>query len=634
LRIGMSAYRVGRTKAEDTRTEEAVTVLGELEYAVAENRILYGTPSKLFWRSLQSIRLEVEHVLGGHSWSTAAQLAQAALESYWLSLQRRFGAALPFVPFEAPQGSEWKPVPDNTIALTLARGLGRLASQSEPLTAGYWLGEVYTQLLPTAQRAQYGVFYTPPALTQRLLTSLQQYGVDWRTARVIDPACGGGAFLSPVALEQRRALAHLTPHQILAHIAGHLHGYEVDAFGAWMSQVMLEATLYDLCTAAEQRLPSVVETIDALGLFAPDTVFDVVVGNPPYGRITLPPELRAAYARSVYGHANLYGLFMDLAVRLVGPGGLIALVTPTSFLGGQYFRKLRSLMMHVAPPIAIDLVSSRKGVFTDVLQETLLAIYKHDANRQSATVSVVELLSESEAEIEATGDFSYPPDPHEPWLLPRHIDQSALVERIRAMPHRLKDYGYKVSTGPLVWNRHKPQLLPRKEIAAYPIVWAESITRDGQFIYRTGKRNHAPFLQLHAGDEWLITRQGCILVQRTTAKEQHRRLIAAELPTEFIAQHGGVSVENHLNMVRPICDPPPVSAKVVTALLNSTIVDQAFRCISGSVAVSASELASLPLPPPEQAQALHKLIEQGITTQQLDHCIYELYMTEPIYAGN
>jgi adenine-specific DNA-methyltransferase len=39
-----------------------------------------------------------------------------------------------------------------------------------------------------------------------------------------------------------------------------------------------------------------------------------------------------------------------------------------------------------------------------------------------------------------------------------------------------------------------------------------------------------------------------VLVQRTTAKEQHRRLISAEMPAELIAQHGRITVENHLNM--------------------------------------------------------------------------------------
>ncbi|HZL00369.1 MAG TPA: hypothetical protein VFC47_10755 [Caulobacteraceae bacterium] len=58
------------------------------------------------------------------------------------------------------------------------------------------------------------------------------------------------------------------------------------------------------------------------------------------------------------------------------------------------------------------------------------------------------------------------------------------------------------------------------------------------------------------------------------------------MPAAFVERHGGVVVENHLNMVRAISAPKAPPA-VLAALLNSAVVDQLFRCISGSVAVSA-----------------------------------------------
>ena len=62
-------------------------------------------------------------------------------------------------------------------------------------------------------------------------------------------------------------------------------------------------------------------------------------------------------------------------------------------------------------------------------------------------------------------------------------------------------------------------------------------------------------------------------------------------------------MENHLNMVRPMVEKPAVSLRVIAAFLNSEVVDAAFRCISGSVAVSATELEALPLPSPAQRGA-------------------------------
>jgi adenine-specific DNA-methyltransferase len=194
------------------------------------------------------------------------------------------------------------------------------------------------------------------------------------------------------------------------------------------------------------------------------------------------------------------------------------------------------------------------------------------------------------------------------------------------MPHRLSSYGYGVSTGPLVWNRFKNQLRRDRDIGDYPIIWAESVTSAGNFEWRCEKRDHAPWFKLRRPkDDWLIVTQPCVLLQRTTAKEQPRRLIAAELSPSFIRRHGGVIVENHLNMVRAVARKPEVSAAAIAALLNCSTVDKAFRCISGSVAVSAFELEELPLPSPAVMTRLSGLVASGATREEIDACIASAY---------
>jgi adenine-specific DNA-methyltransferase len=164
------------------------------------------------------------------------------------------------------------------------------------------------------------------------------------------------------------------------------------------------------------------------------------------------------------------------------------------------------------------------------------------------------------------------------------------------MPARLADYGYRVATGQLVWNRHKTQFRDRPGTDCYPVLWAECIQPDGSFEFRAKNRNHRPFLHVEAAQGFLINQEPCVLVQRTTSKEQTRRLIAATIPNAFIVEQPGYVVENHVNMLVPTRARPAVSLNLLTRLLNSSPVDHAFRCISGSVAVSAYELESLPLP--------------------------------------
>src|SRR5580704_17653444 len=68
------------------------------------------------------------------------------------------------------------------------------------------------------------------------------------------------------------------------------------------------------------------------------------------------------------------------------------------------------------------------------------------------------------------------------------------------------------------------------------------------------------------------------------------------MPASFIANHGAVTVENHLNMLIPTAAKPIIPPALLSAFLNSSAADRAFRCLSGSVAVSAYERESLPLP--------------------------------------
>ena len=199
------------------------------------------------------------------------------------------------------------------------------------------------------------------------------------------------------------------------------------------------------------------------------------------------------------------------------------------------------------------------------------------------------------------------------------------MNRLQACKHHLVDWGYTVSTGPLVWNRFKDQLHSRKANNRFPLIWAESVQTDGRFEWRATKRNHQPWFEIRDRDKWLISRQQCVLLQRTTAKEQHRRLIAAALPSTFIERHGAVVVENHLNMLKPLDATPPVSAEVLSAFLNSSAADQAFRCVSGSVAVSAYELEALPLPSPDALNVLQKLIDAKADWDEIENECLRLY---------
>ncbi len=518
-------------------------------------------------------------------------------------------------------------VPLSPDAKSAATRLGAATAMLEPRAAAYFVGTVYMTALPETYRATHGIFYTPPELVDRLVMMAEQAGVAWDTCRALDPACGGGAFLLPIALRMVAAMKRADPVFILQQLGARLRGFDLDPFGAWLAQAALEMALQDVVRAAGRPAPKMIETRDSLDLKKADYgIYDLVIGNPPYGRVSPPPDRRALFKRSIYGHANLYGLFTDAALRWAKDGGIIGYVTPTSMLSGLYYKALRGLLAAEAPLLAVNFVSERNGVFADVLQETILATYRKGGSVRASNVGFIAIDGDGQARFRKAGAFILPAHPDAPWLLPRVPGQAALVRRMAAMPHRLADYGYGVSTGPLVWNRFKPQFQDERMTSAYPVIWAESVTSDGRFHWRSEKRNHAPwFAARRPKDNWLVVTRPCVLLQRTTAKEQPRRLIAAELPESFIRRYKGVIVENHLNMVRAITPNPKVPAAVIAALLNSAAVDAAFRCINGSVAVSAFELEELPLPAPAVLARVAKLIAAEATAKEVEAVIAAAY---------
>lgn len=466
------------------------------------------------------------------------------------------------------------------------------------------LGRLYTRALPDEHRASNGIYYTPPVLVERLLDKTERAGLSWRTARIVDPSCGSGVFLVDAACRMAASLRGANPAIMLSNIASRLKGWDIDPFAGWLAQVAVETLLLPAVVACGRRLAPIVEKRDALACFIDDRgQWDLVMGNPPFGKVKDHPVIRERFRRSLYGHPNTYGLFTDLAVHLARPdGGIVAYLTPASFLAGDYFKNLRRLLHTEARPFEIDLVESRADVFDDVLQEVALSVFERGRTAPNAPCAVVQ-IARGGLRVEASGNLTLPADAQAPWSFPRSRADATLVDRLHMMPGRLADWGYRVSTGPLVWNRHKTRLHATAKPRCVPVIWAEAVTQQGQFLLRSARRNHAPWYSPRDNDDPNIVDQPCVLVQRTTAKEQARRLVAAEMPVALIRRFGRVTVENHLNMIRPIAGRPKVPLPVLAAFLATETADRVLRCINASVAVSASELEAMPLPDPENVVA-------------------------------
>jgi adenine-specific DNA-methyltransferase len=458
------------------------------------------------------------------------------------------------------------------------------------------LGQAYVEALSPATRASHGRHYTPEVLAERLWT-MGRNALGWKaedhqlSGLVRDPACGAGALLLPPLREHLRASYDADPSLTLAALPNRVHGVDQDPWAVYLANVVLAAEALPTLARVPEKLrrpfPALATVGDGLSSHLPKALVSIM--NPPYGRLKLADADRARFSHALYGHANLYAVFMAAGAANLTEGGVLATLVPTSFTSGLYFHRLRSFLANEAPLTSLTFVHERSGVFSGVLQETCLAVFSRKRARR------VEVTRSNGSIVPVATVPS--PRGSAPWFIPRESDDAALAAAASALPLTLKDAGWHASTGPLVWNRRKEDLRERAGKNRAHIVWGADI--DGGVVHRDTSRDRTRYLELNVASDTsvMVLDEPAILVQRTTAPEQTKRLVVADLPAAAIAKYGGrVIVENHVNVLRATLGTPLISRETLALVLATPTFDRLMRCISGSVAVSSYELATLPLP--------------------------------------
>jgi hypothetical protein len=476
------------------------------------------------------------------------------------------------------------------------------------------------------------MYFTPPSLTKRLLDDLEQVGASFSSHTFFDPACGGAAFLAPIAQRMRVALKKQgkTPAKIIRHVEEKLFGVDLDSTLCRMSSQFLRIVLADEI-AATGTIPvfhvavanSLADTNNLHG------TFDVIVCNPPYRKM---PAEEVAKHRSEYGHVidsqpNLYGLFLALGLKLLLPEGIAGFVTPTSFMSGRYFSKLRTHLIENADIASIGIVSDRAGVFIDVEQETALTILKRRlASAVTQTFANVSVVSR-QGDLKSVGTCTLPGGGCA-WPIPRAEGDAALIRIIRASKYRLADYGFVPRSGCFVWNRdkratfyHPSEAREAGAKASYPLLWSSDITTTGEVRFGHSKKaiQEPSFVDLGSDASISIIRRPSVVMQRVTSNDQPLRLVAGVVPADILQTHGGFVCENHVVALESATESPKVALDQLVAVLGSRPVDRYFRSISGANNVSIFELQQLPLPEPARVMAL---IKQGIP---VDEAVLQAY---------
>jgi adenine-specific DNA-methyltransferase len=444
--------------------------------------------------------------------------------------------------------------------------------------------------LDAATQGELGQFFTPAAAAH-LIASMPSLP-DSGTVRVLDPGAGSGvlsaALVARVLAERPRLKVHLLAVErdpaVLPHLRATLEACEAVGKDRIEAEVMPADFI-----------------LDSTGLNASlgqGEGFDLVIQNPPYGKLGVSSPYRQAMRGAGIDAPNLYAAFLALSTAMLRDGGQLVAITPRSFFNGPYFGEFRRRLLDQIALDRVHVFESRSTVFSDtgVLQENVIISGTRGGRREDVRLSV----SHGHADDVTTRDVAYaqvvrPDDPHRFIRLATDVQDTECAELLLSQPCSLSDLGVAVSTGKVVDFRSRSALRDEFVADGFPLIYPGNL-RDGEVQWPRSIRKPQWFAPIDPKDEPLLVPEGWYTaVKRFSAKEERRRIVAAAWSP--VEHPGPVAFENHLNVFhRNGFGLDEELARGLTVWLNSSLVDRFFRTFSGHTQVNATDLRTLRFP--------------------------------------
>lgn len=491
----------------------------------------------------------------------------------------------------------------------LAAAIERAAAASGGLTPEL-PGEVYerSRAADRVRRRADAVYYTPPHLVDftvdRALGPALAAADDVLSLRVVDPACGGGAFLL-AALARLDAAAPGRRVDLVRHC---LRGIDVDPQAAAVARLALSLAVPDATAADLARAVTIADALRPES--APPASFDVVVTNPPWGqkRFQLAAADRAFYrARyaSARGAIDPFALFVERAQELLRAGGRWGMVLPDVVLLKNH-EPLRALVLDGT---ALEHIAHAGCAFPGVnLDAVVITGLRVDAPPPPThAVTIWHTLPEDwrahppTARRQMQAVFARLPgkrfnlhlEPRDLALLdrlgihPRLGDRFEVHEGVHSGNARAKLF---LTRRPPRGRAAAPLVVGRGEVARYRVSWA-----GGWIDLSAGAIDRA------AGDYANLGRPGWHLRPKVIVRRTGDHLVAAWEPR-------GAYVSNNVFVVLPRGAASPVEQRALVAVLNSRLLTWCFRAQVPRVGrlfaeLKIQHLAALPLPLPARWSA-------------------------------
>ncbi|WP_176245219.1 HsdM family class I SAM-dependent methyltransferase [Oceanibacterium hippocampi] len=264
-----------------------------------------------------------------------------------------------------------------------------LFSESETDDLNYIIASTYALLIGDERRRELSAYFTPPALAKGVIKASAPFLRSKEHPSVLDPACGGGSFLTPITryLVNKKRDNGIAVEEACRTTLRDIRGVELDPGLAALSQSLLKDMLQRTYAYTCGPKPEIVRCENALSASLSQR-YDLVIGNPPYGKVGIGVDrtyLKNAKLANLGGHTNFYSLFLLKSLDWLKPSGGLVFVLPTSFVAGPYFSGLRQEIMSRADVLSIDLHEQRENLFLGAVQDVCVLTLQRRKSGASAS---------------------------------------------------------------------------------------------------------------------------------------------------------------------------------------------------------------------------------------------------------
>lgn len=375
------------------------------------------------------------------------------------------------------------------------------------------------------KRKKLGQYFTPKSIRELLLSKLPKKD----NADILDPACGSGEFLLSCKKYFKNPI---------------LYGFDIDKKLINISSKLVKNAS--------------IKKFDFLNIDINKKKYDYIIGNPPYFELKLNEEIKKKYFDIIKGRVNIFSLFIKTGLDLLKDGGYLAYVVPPSMNNGAYFSKLREYIIKNSSLEYLHIIDGADN-FHLANQKVMLIILKKTNSKKS-----------SKYIFKKNGITIFTED-------------KKFLNKAYKNTVSLKDIGYTVKTGSIIWNEHKEKLTNDKNNSTL-LIWASNIN-NGKIIigYTKGKPQ---YIKNISND--LIIKSRVVVVNRITGSSKDINIKAAIVnEKEFVC-------ENHVNVIymSKNANQNYSLEDILKALQDKTNI-KVMRLISGNTQISKTELERL-----------------------------------------